>query len=152
MQKLPALTIQPYLHLPIRRSSLVHFMLVKSVWSPFNLWHFILLVPFMAEVFENLPYLQALGWSVSMGVLILSMNFLLLFLKRSSEVDTRIYLGMLASLVALIGLHWFDVVDFNAISNLLFDALFLHPWTMIIPALLLLGGYWMNFRFSTFSL
>lgn len=147
MQKLPAMTIQPYLHLPIRRSSLVHFMLVKSVWSPFNLGHFILLVPFMAEVFENLEFMQALSWSVSIGMLVFAMNYLLLYLKRSSEVDTRIYLGMLATLVGLVGLHWFDIVDFNAISSVLFDALFLKPWTMAVPAILLVAGYWINFKF-----
>ena len=147
MQKLPAMTIQPYLHLPINRASLVHFMLVKSVWSPFNLWHFILLVPFMAEVFENLAFPQAMGWSVGIGLLIFAMNYVLLYLKRSSEVDTRVYLGMLATLVGLVGLHWFDIVDFNAISNLLFDALFLQPWTLIVPLILLVGAYWINFKF-----
>ncbi|MEQ9188365.1 MAG: DUF5687 family protein [Cryomorphaceae bacterium] len=147
MQKLPAMSVEPYLHLPIRRSSLVHFMLVKTIWSPFNLFHFILLGPFMVEVFSNLPFEQALGWVSGMALLIYSANFFLLYIKRTSEVDTRIYIGLLIALAALIGLHWYAIVDFNAISSWVFDSFFLHPWLAVICLIALLGSYGLNFSY-----
>lgn len=37
LQDLPVMAVQPYLHLPINRSKLIHFMLMRSVPSVFNL-------------------------------------------------------------------------------------------------------------------
>ncbi|NQV53860.1 MAG: hypothetical protein HQ500_11795 [Flavobacteriales bacterium] len=147
MQKLPAMSIQPYLHLPIRRASLVHFMLVKTVWSPFNLIHFVLLGPFMVEVFNNLPLSQALGWISGVIAIVYFANYFLLYIKRTSEVDTRVYVGLLASLALLVGLHWYDIVDFNAISTRLFDALFLHPWLAAVALSLLGVAYYINYKY-----
>ncbi len=147
MQKLPAMAIQPYLHLPLRRSTLVHFMLVKTIWSPFNLLQFLIFIPFFFEVFENLSFGQALGWTSGFTLMVFVINYGLLYLKRTSDVDTRVYLGMLAVLALLIVSDWYDWVDFQHISALLFNGLFLHPWTALVPALLLVGAYLMNYQY-----
>lgn len=147
MQKLPAMSVQPYLHLPINRSSLVHFMLLKSIWSPFNLIHFLIFIPFMFELFENLDFMQAFGWSTGFTLLVFASNYFLLFIKRTSDVDARVYVGMLASLISIIALDWFDVLDFQALSGLMFNALFLHPWTLVVPLFLIGVTYGLNFKF-----
>jgi hypothetical protein len=82
MQKLPALAIQPYMHLPIKRSKLVNFMLIKSLGSGFNILHLLLLGPFTIEVFENLPFSAALGWTASVMCVILFVHFALIFLNE----------------------------------------------------------------------
>jgi len=147
MQKLPAMSVQPYLHLPIKRSSLVHFMLLKSIWSPFNLIHFLIFIPFMFELFENLDFMQAFGWSSGFTLLVFASNYFLLLIKRTSDVDARVYVGMLASLISILALDWFDAVDFQALSGLMFDALFLHPWTLVVPLILIAVTYGLNFNF-----
>lgn len=147
MQKLPAMAVQPYLHLPIKRSSLVHFMLVKSIWSPFNLLHFLIFIPFMVELFENLTFSESLGWSIGFTSIVFASNYFLLLLKRTSDVDTRVYIGLLVSLVSIIALDWFDIVDFQAVSGWLFNGLFLHPLSALIPVVLIAAAYIANFSY-----
>lgn len=42
LQELPTLRVQPYLHLPIKRDSLVRYLALTAALSVFNLWPFIL--------------------------------------------------------------------------------------------------------------
>jgi hypothetical protein len=147
MQKLPAMFVQPYLHLPIRKGSLVHFMLVKSIWSPFNFIHFIIFIPFMVGMFNNLPFSEAIGWSTGFSLCVFAANYFLLFLKRTSDVDTRVYVGMLVGLASLFALDWHDLVDFKGFSSSVFNMLFLHPWTVVLPALLVAAFCYINFRY-----
>lgn len=148
MQKLPALSITPYLHLPVSRKSLVHFMLFKSTWSPFNWMHLLLFVPFMLEVpFTYYTDSEAWGWSIGIVSTILAVNFLATHLKRTAETDTRIYVGMIIGLALIIGLDYFGVIPFSDLSKWLFNQLFLHPVTALVPLALAIVGYGVNFRF-----
>jgi len=54
LQELPTLRVQPYLQLPVKRNSLVGYLAVTALLSVFNLWPFILFVPF----FNLSPFLQ----------------------------------------------------------------------------------------------
>lgn len=147
MQKLPALSIQPLLHLPIKKSTMVHLMLSRSVLSPFNLWHFIVLGPFVFELFDNLPTAQAMGWTFGMGALIMANNFWLLLLKRTSDVDTRVYVALILGFISLIAIDWFELIDTLQVSMNLFNQLFIHPWTAVAPLILAAVAYWINHRY-----
>lgn len=147
MQKLPAMSVQAYLHLPLKRSKLVHFMLLKTLWSPFNLLHLLIFTPFVLELFDNLDFIPAFGWTLGFLSVIYLVNFFLVFLKRTSDVDTRVYLGMLATLIVVIALDWFGVVDFQSISGSVFNTFFLHPISVLVTILLMSFCYWLNFRY-----
>src|SRR5690554_1572886 len=52
LQKFPAMTIRPYLLLPIPKSKIVRFMLVRAFLNPFNLIIPLFLIPFyFSEIF-----------------------------------------------------------------------------------------------------
>ena len=58
MQKVPVLSIQPYLHLPLKKSSLVHFVLGKSLMSFFNFIPLIIFIPFILTAEQVLKKLH----------------------------------------------------------------------------------------------
>jgi len=147
MQKLPTMAIQPLLHLPIRRSSIAHLMLVKSVFSPFNWIHLLLLFPFVLELFGNLPFSQAFGWTLGMMGTVLLMNYILLYIKRKAEVSTWSYIGLVSAFVLILMLDWFDWVDFNVVSSAIFNPLFLYPWLAVFVLVCTAGAYMINLRF-----
>lgn len=147
MQKLPALTIQPYLHLPISRSSLVHFLLVRSLFSPFNGFHLLIFVPFMVKVFSNLDFAPALGWSVGIVGVIFTMNYFVLFLKRTSEINMKVYASLIAVVVLLVAIEWLGVVDVMGVSEKAFNLLFLYPLSAVVPLVLAGLAYFINVRF-----
>src|SRR5688500_18104689 len=45
MQNLPVLDIQPYLHLPMKKSNMVHYLLIRSLLHLINLLIFFLFAP-----------------------------------------------------------------------------------------------------------
>ena len=81
MQKLPALAIQPLLHLPIPKSGLVHFLLGKSLLSPLNWGHALLFVPFIIELYSNLSFAEASSWTLAIVGVVVFNNFFLTFIK-----------------------------------------------------------------------
>ncbi|MEX2595547.1 MAG: DUF5687 family protein, partial [Salibacteraceae bacterium] len=147
MQKLPAMVVQPYLHLPIQKSSLVNYLLLKTIWSPFNILHFLIFVPFFFEVFENLEFFSALGWVLAFVTLVFTSNYFLLLIKRTSDIDTRVYLGMLGIVTFVVAADWFGWIDFQLFSAFVFNAFFLHPFLALIPVLLLGLVYGVNYRY-----
>jgi hypothetical protein len=50
LQELPTLRVQPYLQLPVKRNSLVGYLAFTALISVFNLWPFILFVPFILKI------------------------------------------------------------------------------------------------------
>lgn len=148
MQKLPAMAIQPLLHLPIAKSKLIHFMLLKTVLSPFNIFQFLILGPFMYEVFQNLDSgWAATAWVGGLILIIFTFNFLAIYLKRTADIDWRIYVGILATLLVIAATTYFEIIDFLAISGSLFNALVDWPILVLVPALLLSFSYYINYNF-----
>lgn len=148
MQKLPAMSIQPYLHLPMKKDSLITLMLAKTMFNPFNIFQFLILGPFMIEVLQNLDSTAAaLGWVFGVCGIIVAWNFLAVYLKRSADVDWRVFVAFLATLILIVVVHAFDLVDFAAVSASIFNTLFLYPITAIAPWLLVVFAYWINYRF-----
>jgi len=47
LQELPTLRVQPYLQLPVKRNALVRYLAFTALLSVFNLWPFVLFVPFV---------------------------------------------------------------------------------------------------------
>ncbi len=148
MQKLPAMTVEPYLHLPISKKSLAHLLLVRSKVHMFNFFHLLIFVPFAFEVgFKYYTTAEGLGWLVGVVSMVFALNFILMYIKRTAEISLPVYAGMIATLATLIGLEYFDLVSFSGISALAFNALFQVPLTALIPLGLAMGAYFLNFRY-----
>ena len=72
MQKLPLLNIQPFLTLPINKNSIVHYVLVKSSFSFFNLMGLFFYIPFsIILIKEGYDPKGVLGWLFLMIFIIL---------------------------------------------------------------------------------
>jgi hypothetical protein len=82
-QQIPSLSIQPYLTLPINKSTLIHYPIIKSVFSFFNLLALLLFLPFFFKNInssQSFPY--SLTWLVTVLSLIAGNNFLNFSLKK----------------------------------------------------------------------
>ena len=76
MQKLPVMNIKPLLVLPIQKSKIVHFILIKSSLSFFNIMGLFFYVPFSVVLITKGYSLEGvLGWLASMILIIQSVNF-----------------------------------------------------------------------------
>jgi hypothetical protein len=119
MQNVPALDVQPYLHLPIKRTLIAHFLLSKSWLHVFNSIVLLLFTPFAFTVVAGrVGTTYALGWLGSLGILSWVLHYLVIFYKK--KLDDSIW-GIIAlgsafgSLGAADYFQWFKLSDLSAI-------------------------------------
>ncbi len=83
IQKLPAMSIQPYRTLPVSRMKLLHYPLIRSVFSFFNLLPFFLIMPFFIMVVcAGKPAFFSLAWIITLVCFIGVNNFLNFSIKK----------------------------------------------------------------------
>lgn len=152
MQNLPVMDVQPYLHLPIRKPSIVHFLLGKSLVHVLNGFVWLLFTPFAFSVVAlEQGTSGAWNWIITLWLCSLSIHFLILLFKK--KLDDTIW--GLVSLVALFGLAaaadyfgWFKLSD---LSSILFGYIFTTSFLPGIILMALVGLYVLNFRYFTES-
>src|ERR1700754_262534 len=107
LQELPTLRVQPYLHLPIKRNTLVKYLALTAVFSVFNLWPFILFLTFVLKIIiADSGLLVTLSFIVAIGGLTVFNNYLALYIKRKSNLNGWIFL-ITAAVIILLGLSDF---------------------------------------------
>lgn len=143
MQKLPLLNIQPFLTLPIKKNTIVHYVLVKSAFSFFNIISLFFYIPFsMVLIKEGYNTNGVLGWLFLMILLIQSANFLNFLINKNN-----LAFGILVSL--LIGGF---LVQHYTLFNLIetigkgFYFIYQNPAYAILGVLLLTVLYRLNFK------
>jgi hypothetical protein len=79
LQNLPVLDVQPYLHLPLKRSRIVHYLLVKSLSHGMNLLVFILFSPFaFTAIASRFGMASAFSWILTLGLISFCLHYLVL--------------------------------------------------------------------------
>lgn len=148
MQELPVLAVQPYLHLPIPKRKLIHFVLLKSVPSVFNLMFLLIFVPFMlSAVIPKYGAGAALAWIFAAFALTLVNNFLLIYFKRQLSNRPMLTLLFGVGVAGLMLLDYAGAFSLYAVSRVVFGTLLLQPWLAVVPVLLLVGIYVLNYNF-----
>lgn len=144
MQKLPVMDIKPFLSLPIKKSSITHYILVRSGVSVYNFLTLFFLVPFsVVLLIQGYPVLNVLTWSFAIMGIVLSINYLNFIINKSN--GAFIVLGV--TLLALYALNYFQALPVNEFAGHLFYALYQKPWAVSIPIIIAVGSYLVNFDF-----
>lgn len=148
IQNVPVLDIQPYLHLPIRRSRIMHFLLVKSLVHVLNFTVLLLFTPFAFTVVnEKFGTVGAWSWLLSIWGISVCLHYVVILFKK--QLDDSIW-GILAFVLLFSGLaaadyyQWFRLSDVSA--ALFFAAA--DQSIVLFSALIFLGSlYFLNYQF-----
>lgn len=134
LQKVPVISMVPYLTLPIKRSSLLHYPLLKTIPGFLNLFSLVLLLPFyFKEICPARPFFESLAWVVTVISLIAANNFLGFFLKKFFVKKPLLIFGLL---VAVVATFYFDIngtISVSALFNAGFTTIGENPVLVIIP-------------------
>lgn len=148
LQELPVLSVQPYLHLPISKGKLVHFVLLKSITSLFNALPLLLFIPFAVK---TLPAVYGVGgtwtWVAGLFLITLINNFLTLYFKRMMAEKLLVSVFFLLTVLALAAADYGNLISLGAASGTFFNALGTAPGWLLVPVVLLVGVYLLNYRF-----
>jgi len=147
LQELPTLRVQPYLQLPIKRNTIVGYLTFTGLFSVFNLWPFLLFWPFIFR--SLLPASGGLAaFSFIAAILGLSVfnNYLALYIKRKSNLNGWIFLGITMLMVLLImgDVEW-HLYSIRNISYLFFGNLLKLPALALLPFALAGLMFYINF-------
>jgi hypothetical protein len=146
MQALPTFSVESYLHLPIKKSSIAHFVIGKSFLHILNYLPLLILIPFtLRAVIPENNALAGLAWLASAFFLILNNNLLATYLKR--QLVSKPAIPGIFSLV-LIGLAVLDYLGYISLSHysaLAFGLILKHPVLTLVPFGLMLMMYLINF-------
>ncbi len=146
LQDVPILSISPYLHLPIKKRKMIHFMLSKSLLSLFNYLPLFVFIPFGLKVI--LPALgagYAIIWLLGMYGLILTNNFLAIYLKRQLVGNFKVVISFIALIITSAIVDLMGWVDFSELSSLLFTGLGYSSGYLLVVGGLLLTAYLSNY-------
>lgn len=148
MQSLPTLNIETYLHLPIKKSKIVHYVASKSIIAIGNYLSLLVFVPFAFKIVAPV-YSDEIAWVwlITMILLTFSNNFLATFIKRQMANKPKIvgFFGLF--IIAIFLFDYFHIISLSAFSALLFDKLLNSPIYIIIAFLLLVLTYFLNYNF-----
>lgn len=146
IQKVPVMSVQPYLHLPVKKASLVHYVLGKSLLSFFNFIPVVVFIPFV--IFQIAPWFGAgavAAYLLTIFFTVISVNFLSLFFKRNFSVNNWIS-GVIGIGLILIGIaDYYGLISVREFSSQLFTAPLENPVWVLIPFGLAVAFYLLNF-------
>lgn len=133
MQELPTLSIVPYLHLKIRRKTIVNFLNIKSLFSFYNLLPLFIFIPFcLIKVGESNGALTAAMYVLSILSLTVFNNYLVLYLKRKAINNIGYFAFIIGFVAVLAALDYFKVASVSGFSNLVFSKISLYPFLALV--------------------
>ncbi|MDR1172794.1 MAG: DUF5687 family protein [Bacteroidales bacterium] len=148
MQHTPAMSIAPFLHLPVKRSFLMHFLLMRSIVNPVNYISFLIFVPFASRAVSAVySGAAACWWLLALFLTIVFVIFVNVYIKRQMVVKPAVSLGCGLAYIALFVLDYFHVFSLSSLSSSLFGAVLTHSLWILVPVLLAAGIYLFNYRF-----
>lgn len=137
LQELPTMAVVPYLHLNIRRNTIVRFLNVKSLFHFLNLLPIVVFAPF-CFLFIGKELGNATSWFYLLAIISWALfnNFLILFFKRKSISNIAYSLIGFAILVAIAALEYFKFFSVFELGKFFFSSILSMPWLIGIFPLL----------------
>lgn len=145
MQQLNTINLPPYQVLPVKRSALVNFLLLKPLFSLLNYFHLLVIVPFAIQSVVGYYGVTVAVQFVLSNVFMVWFNSLMAsFLKRRFGSGFVTFVLMLLIFSGVVALDYFKIFSFFDISKQVFGFIVEKPFGAIIPLFLVLVAYGLN--------
>lgn len=147
LQKLPVMSVKPLLTLPIKRSSIVHYVLGKSVVNFFNFLPLFAIIPFgITLLIKNYNTSTILIWIATLIIITFIVNFLNFIIESISAEKELSFLPIIALVGGLFALNYFKIIDLAGLLSKGILAITKNPLFILIPLVLLAILYLFNFK------
>lgn len=141
MQKIPVMNIKPLLLLPIKKGSIVHYVLAKTAFSFFNIMPMFFYLPFsIVLIKEGYSTSGSLGWFFSMVFITQFINYVNFIVNKNQKA----FYSIVVVLVSLVAIQYFNLYDIASFTGKLFDTLYENPLFCLIPLILAIVAYYIN--------
>lgn len=147
LQKLPVMSVKPLLTVPIKRRTVVNYVLGKSALSFFNFLPLFAIVPFsIVLITKDYDVTRVITWLLAMLLLTLINNFLN-FIIESFSADTEFsFLPIILFAGALFGLNHFNIVNFADLLSSAMLTITNNPLYLLVLLAILIGLFVFNHK------
>jgi len=147
-QKLPLLNIKPLLILNINRNSIVHYTLLKTVYSFSNLLLLVTIIPYVIITSRVTEFtnVQLIAWFVAVLGFEYVINYFNLYIQKNFSTGFKKVIPFLALVLLLFGLDYFNVFSVTDLFGSFFDAVLKYPVLCLIPLILVFLSYVLLFK------
>jgi len=148
LQNVPVQSIEPYLHLPIKKGRIVHFMLRKSQVSVFNLLAILIFTPlaFYRVGGEYGFFTGFMYWLMIIG-LAFTVHFKTLYIKKKLNDIPNLFIILLVTISGIAALDYFDIVSLSSLSLAAFNYMLEEPIIALIFPLSWFLTYRVNYSY-----
>jgi uncharacterized protein DUF5687 len=146
LQKLPVMDIKPLLVLPIKRSSILHYVLSKSAISFFNFLPLFAIIPFgIVLISEEYSSTSVLIWMLLMVIFTLIINFLNFIIEAKSAETELSFLPIILIASGLFAVNYFEIISLSTLLSNAVNSITTNPFLVVIPFAILCGFYFLNY-------
>ncbi len=144
LQQLPVMNVKPLMVIPIKKNTIIHYLLGKTALSFFNFLPLFIFVPFsIVLMVKGYNTLHVLLWFLAMFFLTLANNFINFLVNKNNTV----FYVLISVFVMFVGLEYYGVFKISKIIGKAFNALYNQPYLVVIPMLLMLLMYYLDFKY-----
>jgi len=144
LQSIPVLNIKPLLALPLKKTTIVHFSLGKTILSFFNWIHALFFIPFTVVLILNgYDVVQIIFWHLGVMSIIYINNFLNIIL---SNID-RLFALFLLLIVVLGGVQYYQLFDITQFTTPFFQSFYEIDGLFLISILVLIALHYFTFKY-----
>ncbi|MEA3480293.1 MAG: DUF5687 family protein [Bacteroidota bacterium] len=148
IQNLPRLNIDSYLHLPIKKSTIVHFVVSKTMTNVLNYIPLLIIIPFTFRV--TAAYydpMQTLSWILALVFIIFGNNFFGTYIKRLLASKPGIVAGFGLFIVTFMLLDYFDLISLSRASAEFFGLSLSNSWFLFIALTYMTAAYALHYHY-----
>jgi hypothetical protein len=148
LQSLSGIELEHFLHLPVRRSKIIHFLLLKSFLSPFNLIAILLFAPSCAAQISGIyGAAGGLSWLLTIIFISWAIHWGMIWFQQKFG-DRFISIVIIAAVfLAAIGSAWYGWFNIGAWVEPFFTAALQNPIPLLITFLLMIFTYTQSYRY-----
>ncbi|MBE0647691.1 MAG: hypothetical protein IH596_07905 [Bacteroidales bacterium] len=148
MQSLPKISLDSFLHLPIRKSTIIHYMVGRTILNFFNLIPLFIFVPVLFRlILPGTGSFQVLTWIVALILMILGNTFLAAYIKRMFGAKPLIVLLLALVIGALFTMDKTGMISVALLSSQAFGSILSDPAWLALPTFWMILMYLLHYQF-----
>ena len=148
LQQLNTFNLPLYQTLPIKRSTLVNFILIKPIFAPINYFTLLVIMPFaIKSVAGYYSGIIAFRFVLSFVFIIWFDSLTAAFLKRKFGSSVFAFLAIFIVFASIAALEYFKLFSFFVVSQKCFGWIILNRFGLFIPLVAVILAFGWNKRF-----
>jgi hypothetical protein len=142
-QQMPVTNIKPLLTLPIKRNTIVHYTLGKTIISFFNVLHAFFFIPFTVVLLLNGYGFQAVLWLLGIWALVYVNNFITILINNKNSV----FYPLLIVVAGLGAAQYYKLFDITLYTKPFFQGMYSTVYLFVVAIVLAAVLYYFTFNY-----